>query len=70
MICFRIYIKLKKLVNTRQDDWDQYIDVVMFSMRTEHQLSTKYSPFEEMYGQKATHFMNSKEPFAKEILSS
>ena len=46
MIRFRIYSKLKKLVNTRQDDWDQYLDVVMFSMRKEHKLSTKYSPFE------------------------
>ena len=70
MICFRIYSKLKKLVNTRHDDWDQYIDGVMFSMITKHQLSIKYSPFETMYGQKAIHFMNSKEPLAKEILSS
>ena len=70
MICFRVYSKLKKLVNTRQDDWDQYIDVVMFSMRTEHELSRKYSPFEVMYGRKATHFMDSKEPLAEEILSS
>ena len=70
MICFRIYSKLKKFVNTRQDDWDQYTDLVMFLMRTEHQLSTKYRPFEVMYGQKATHFMDSKEPLAKEILSS
>ena len=70
MICFRIYSKLKKLVNTRQDDWDQYTDLVMFLMRTEHQLSTKYRPFEVMYGQKTTHFMDSKEPLAKEILSS
>ena len=59
-----------KLVNTRQDDWDQYIDVVMFSIRTEYHLSTKYSPFEVMLGRKAAHFIDSKEPLAKEILSS
>ena len=40
------------MVNDKQDDWDQFIDVVMFSMRSEHQLSTKYTPFEVMYGRK------------------
>ena len=70
MICFRIYSKLKKLANTRQTGWEQYIDVVMLSMRTEHQLPTKYSPFEVMYGGRATHFMDSKKLLAKEILSS
>ena len=65
-----MYSKLKKLMNTRQDDWNQYIDIVMFSMKAEHQMSTKYIPLEVMCGGKATHFMDLKEPLAAEITVS
>ena len=40
---------LLKLVKKEQDDWDQYIDGVLFSYRTAVQKSTKKLPFEVMY---------------------
>ena len=40
---------LLKLVKKEQDDWDQYIDGVLFGYRTAVQKSTKKSPFEVMY---------------------
>ena len=40
---------LLKLVRKEQDDWDQYIDGVLFGYRTVVQKSTKKSPFEVMY---------------------
>ena len=33
-----------------QTNWDQFIDPVLFAMRTERQRVTKYSPFEVMFG--------------------
>ena len=54
------------MVNDKQDDWDQFIDVMMFSMRSEHQSSTKYTPFEVMYGCKPVD-INGKEPTDTEI---
>ena len=41
-------------------------DVVKFSLRRERQMSTKYSPFQVMYGWKPTHFMDLKVPLAEE----
>ena len=40
---------LVKLVNKNQDDWDEYIDGVLFAYRTSRQKSTKFTPFEIMY---------------------
>ena len=54
------------MVNEKQDNWDQFIDVVMFSMRSKHQLSTKSTPFEVMYGRKSID-INGKEPTDAEI---
>ena len=54
------------MVNDKQDDWDQFIDVVMFSMLSEHQSSTKYTSFEVMYGCKPVD-INGKEPTDAEI---
>lgn len=54
-------------MNERQDNWDEYLDMVMFSMRTEHQSSTKYSPFEVMYGRKPVFPSEVEEPTDDEI---
>ena len=54
------------MVNDKQDHWDQFIDVAMFSMRSEHQSSTKYTPFEVMYGRKPID-INEKEPTDAEL---
>ena len=36
---------LQKLVNEKQEDWDQLLDNVLFAYRTSRQASTKYTPF-------------------------
>ena len=40
---------LVKLVNKEQNNWDEYIDSVLFAYRTAIQKSTKRSPFEVMF---------------------
>ena len=54
-------------MNQKQDNWDKYFDVVMFSMWTECQSSTKYLPFEVMYGRKLVFPSEVKEPTDDEI---
>ncbi|XP_065674421.1 uncharacterized protein LOC100211930 isoform X2 [Hydra vulgaris] len=44
---------LMKLVNNEANDWDELLDPVAFAYRINKQASTKYSPFEIMYGVKA-----------------
>jgi len=36
---------LQKLVNDKQDDWDDLIDEVLFAYRTSRQNTTKFTPF-------------------------
>ena len=45
--------QLQKLVNDRQDDWDELLDNILFAYRTSHQDSTKCTPFLLMYGREA-----------------
>ena len=40
---------LLKLVNKEQNNWDEYIDGVLFAYRTSCQKSTKKTPFEVLY---------------------
>ena len=40
---------LVKLVNKEQNNWDEYIDGVLFAYRTSVQKSTRFTPFEIMY---------------------
>ena len=40
---------LVKLVNENQNDWDYYIDGMLFAYRTSSQKSTNFTPFELMY---------------------
>lgn len=40
---------LVKLVNDEQNNWDEFLDGVLFAYRTAVQKSTKKSPFEVMY---------------------
>ena len=42
------------MVNEDQNDWDKYIDSVLFAYRTSRQDSSKYTPFFLMYGRQAT----------------
>ena len=41
---------LLKMVEENQNEWEKYLDPVLFAYRTSKQASTKYSPFFLMYG--------------------
>ena len=36
---------LSKLVNERQNNWSDFLEDVAYSIRTQKQVSTKYTPF-------------------------
>ena len=42
-------VRLAKLANEYQNDWDNFFDDVAFSIRTLKQSSTKYNPFFLMF---------------------
>ncbi|XP_073461170.1 uncharacterized protein [Aquarana catesbeiana] len=42
-----------KVVNDKQDDWDMYLEPTLFSLRSKIQTTTKFSPFQLMYGREA-----------------
>jgi hypothetical protein len=43
--------QLRKVVNESQNNWDEKLDGVLYGYRTRPQSSSKYSPFEVMFGQ-------------------
>ena len=42
-------VRLGKLSNDQQDNWDEYLEAVAFSIRTQKQGSTRFTPFYLMY---------------------
>ena len=42
--------RLCKLVNEHQNDWCNYLEEVAYSIRTQKQATTKYTPFYLMFG--------------------
>ena len=42
--------RLSKLVNEYQNNWSDFLDEVAYSIRTQKQASTKYTPFYLMFG--------------------
>ena len=40
---------LVKMVNKEQNNWDDFIDSILFAYRTSIQKSTNHSPFQIMY---------------------
>ena len=44
---------LSKTTNENGDNWDELLDSALFAYRTSVHASTKYTPFEVMYGRKA-----------------
>ena len=59
---------LKKLVCDQGDDWDQYLDPVLFSLRTKSQVTTKYSPFKLLYNREAKYPQEMKDMGEKEMV--
>ncbi|OBZ80588.1 hypothetical protein A0J61_11363, partial [Choanephora cucurbitarum] len=45
---------LATLVDDKPDTWDDYLPFVTYAYNTSKQASTKYSPFEVLYGRKAS----------------
>ena len=39
----------------KPDTWDEYLDAVMFGLRTKKQMTTKFSPFFLMFGREARY---------------
>ncbi|KAK7156031.1 hypothetical protein R3I94_006184 [Phoxinus phoxinus] len=46
---------LGKLVKDKTNTWDQYLEPVMFGLRTKKQLTTQFSPFHLMFGREARY---------------
>ena len=42
--------RLAKLVNENQNNWDDFLEDIAFSIRTQKQGSTKFTPFFLMFG--------------------
>ena len=47
------YRCIAKVTGEHQDDWDEFLDPILFSIRTSIQESTKHTPFFLMHGQEA-----------------
>ena len=45
---------LVKYANNKREEWDVYLDTCVYAYNTSVQESTRFSPFEVMYGRKAT----------------
>ena len=43
-------MRLSKLMNEKQDDWCEFLEDVAYSIRTQKQSTTKYTPFFLMFG--------------------
>jgi hypothetical protein len=41
---------LTKLVNEKQNDWDEHLGAMLFDYRTVYKVSIGHTPFQPMYG--------------------
>ncbi|XP_043968986.1 uncharacterized protein LOC122828949 [Gambusia affinis] len=46
---------LRKVVDGHPHTWDEYLDAVMFGIRTKKQITTQYSPYFLMFGREARY---------------
>ncbi|XP_026026956.1 uncharacterized protein LOC113024268 isoform X2 [Astatotilapia calliptera] len=46
---------LCKVIGNQPQMWDEYLDAVMFGLRTKKQVTTKYSPYYLMFGREARY---------------
>ena len=44
-----------KVVEGQPNTWDEYLDAVMFGLRTKKQTTTQYSPYFLMFGREARY---------------
>ena len=49
-ICVFVRSAIVKLINKDQDNWENYLDSILFCYRSSKNDSTKFSPFFLMYG--------------------
>lgn len=52
---FSFHRSLSKLVEKRPNSWSDYLDAVMFGLRTKKQLTTKFSPYFLLFGREARY---------------
>lgn len=54
--CTRPVLKeaVQQMVKEKQDEWDDYLDPVLFLLRTSVNPSTKFTPYSIMFNRKAT----------------
>lgn len=45
---------LKHYINDKQTNWDEYVPLAMFTYNTHYHKSTKFTPYELIFGNKAT----------------
>ncbi|KAF3844582.1 hypothetical protein F7725_007745 [Dissostichus mawsoni] len=43
------------MVANKPEYWDEYLDAVMFDLRTKKQMTTKFSPYYLMFGREARY---------------
>ena len=53
--CIPFLRALCKLVGTKPQTWDEYLDAVMFGLRTKKQMTTTFSPYFLMFGREARY---------------
>ena len=55
---------LVKFVNDNQDDWDAHIKSILYAYRTSKNDSTKFTPFELMFGRYPSRWKSGQSPAA------
>ena len=53
------YRTLRKLIANKDEDWEDYLNGVLFAINTNTSTTTKYSPFFLMYGRNPVFPMES-----------
>ncbi len=61
---------LQKLVNDKQDDWDDLIDEVLFAYQTSRQNTTKFTPFFIMHNRETKLSIEASLCASKEVVVS
>lgn len=60
---------LSKVVGGHSDTWDEYLDAVMFGLRTKKQITAQQSPYFLMFGREAQYPCKVPEHYEAELWS-